>query len=215
MKPMHASRRTRSASVLFLVAAGLWVARSGELGAQQAGQQPESPITLTIFPHMGVSTTPAEVLGAVSATAGFRVAVELLTLAAPDGQIGVFVAARATALAVNEQRICTPSCSGMADLKMSYMATAEGGIVVRTWVRPYVFGFFGRATPVDRSQAYDPATRTYAQNSSSTWGAGGGFTLLMGRIRLQLEGRYRRDRRYLRNADDSFEFVFGVPLRSS
>ena len=164
---------------------------------------------------MGVSTTPAEVLGAVSATAGLRVAVELLTLAAPDGQIGVFVGARAAALAVNERRICTPSCSGMTDLKLSYMATAEGGIVVRTWVRPYVFGFFGRATPVDRSQSYDPATGTYAQNSSNTWGAGGGFTLSMGRITLQLEGRYRRGPKILAHRDDSFEFVFGVPLRSS
>lgn len=221
MKRTQSSRTTPSLAWIPLFAAAvLSPVRSGELAAQVAGRQATwqegpPPVVVSVYTHAGISTTPVEVKQPVAATAGLRISIELWTHLGAGAWVAPFVGGRVAALAANEQRICWPeNCEGTTDLKMSYMATMEGGLVFGSPGRPYVFGFFGRATPLTPEHSYDPPTNTYAANSPNTWGAGGGFAITLGRLSLQMEGRFRRDRRYLGTMDDSFEFTLGIPLRS-
>lgn len=198
----------------FVLAVNLLGFGVAEVEAQNA-EPAYYPAVFSVFPHVGVSTAPAEAKAPVAATGGLRISLELWMRFSPRFRMAIFLAGRASVLAVNEQRICQPSCTGTTDLNVSYMGTGEAGLVLGIWGRPYGFVYFGQAHPAEAHQAYDHAKHTYSANSPNTWGFGGGVTLPIGRVTLQLEARFRRDKRYLVHSNDSMEFVLGFPLWSA
>lgn len=199
----------------FVLVASLLGFGVAELEAQDV-EPAYYPAVFSVFPHVGVSTLPAEAKAPVAATGGLRIAMELWMRFTPRFRMAAFMAGRVGVLAVNEQRVCEPvACTGTTDLNVSYMGTGEVGLILGIWGRPYGFAYFGQAHPAEAHHGYDHVKKTWSPTSPNTWGFGGGVTLPIGRVTLQLEARYRRDGRYLAHSNDSMEFVLGFPLWSA
>lgn len=213
--------RKRAQTAAVLAAPALCLALSPSLADSAEAQTLDSPpeyaqLAVTVFPFLGASTTPLEQRLPFAPMAGFRVTGELWNHVAPSVRIGVFLGGGATLIAVSERTDCrTGSCGGsQTDLGLSYLATVEGGFTADMPGRPYVLGFLGRAFPSE-AKDYDLARREYNQVLSATWGFGGGAWINSGGISIQVEARFRRDKRYLTTEDDALEILLGVPLRSS
>lgn len=179
-------------------------------------QQPASTeprFTLGVLPYLGVSTTPREQRLPAAPLAGIRLTGNVWTRVSSGMRVATYLGVEGATLAVNESRTDCPSgpCGGQTEIKMSYLATAYGGVKTDVLGLPHFFVFFGRAFPRAFSQ-FNPTTRAYEGNTFVTWGFGGGLVVAAGNVPVHLEGRFRRDRRFDPVEDDAFEFILGVPL---
>ncbi len=125
----------------------------------------------------------------------------------------LFLGGAATALMVNESCESGSACSGETQLAADVVVTAEVGLTLGIPGEPYVVGYFGPAFPA-KAERFDPATPRDRKYRRFSWGGGVGGVPRIGDLSFQIEVRFRRDTRFPAHSNDSFEVLFGVPLRS-
>ncbi len=171
-----------------------------------------APMVFTVFPFAGMSANKRDDRLPLSPMVGVRVSVDLWSQVTPTRRIGTFVGLTGSVLTVSEQRVCRPnSCQGATDFLVDYLATADVGLKVDGPGQPYALVFLGRAYP-SVSRDFDPVTQRYGQTLSMTWGAGGGASLSVGGMSIQIEGRFRKDTRFGSDVENAWEFLVGLPL---
>ena len=185
-------------AVLIILGAALPTTRG--VVAQEAEESEGIAASLMLLPYAGVSDNPREMRLPVSPMAGMRATAEVwLPLPGPV-RLAAFVGGAGTIVAIN----------GEASLEIDYLTTVEAGIKTDLPAQPYVIGFFGRAYPV-ANQTYDVELRKWVGGESAVFGLGAGLSPVVGRSAFNIEGRYRRDRRFPAHLDESFEILVGFP----
>lgn len=180
----------------------------------QARESDRGPgVRLVAVPAVGASFNEREARLPVSPTAFVRVALETWS-AVGGAEFALFLGAAATGVMVNESCSTEDACAGATQLAADFVATAEAGLIFGIPGEPYLVGFWGQGFPA-KAEPFDPhapnASRRYRRFS---WGGGVGIAPRIGALSLMLEVRFRRDGRFAQPHSDSFEVLFGVPLRS-
>ena len=169
--------------------------------AQEVDSAEAKVFSLVLLPYAGVADNPREMRLPVSPMAGMRITGEVwLSLTSSSVRLAPFLGVAGTILAVN----------GDTSLEIDYLTTVEAGIKVDLPAQPYLIGYFGRAYPV-ANQTYDAELRKWVGGESVIFGGGVGLSPVVGRSAFNIEGRYRRDRRFPAHLDESFEIVVGFP----
>lgn len=190
--------RLAAIAVLLVLAPVLQVA--GGVTAQEAEQSEGTRISLVLLPYAGVSDNPREMRLPLAPMAGMRAMGEIVVPLTSSVSVAPFLGVAGTILAVN----------GDASLEIDYLTTVEGGVKVDVPGQPYVIGYFGRAYPV-ANRTYDLGLRKWVGGESAIFGWGVGLSPKLGRSAFNIEGRYRRDRRFAAHLDESFEVLLGFP----
>ena len=168
--------------------------------AQEAQTAESKVFSLVLLPYAGVSDNPREMRLPVSPMAGMRITGEVWLSVTNSVRLAPFLGVAGTILAVN----------GDASLEIDYLTTVEAGIKADLPAQPYLIGYFGRAYPV-ANQTYDAELRKWVGGESVIFGLGAGLSPVVGRSAFNIEGRYRRDRRFAAHLDESFEILVGFP----
>ena len=173
---------------------------AGGATAQEAEQSEGNRVSLVLLPYAGVADNPREMRLPLAPMAGMRAMGEILVPLTGSVTLAPFLGVAGTILAVN----------GDAGLEIDYLTTVQGGVKVDVPGQPYAIGFFGRAYPV-ANRTYDLETRKWVGGESVVFGWGAGLSPRLGRSAFNIEGRYRRDRRFAAHLDESFEILLGFP----
>lgn len=179
---------------------GLAVPAAGGVTAQEDEQSIVNRISLLLLPYAGVADNPRETRLPVAPMAGMRAMAEIMVPVTPSVTVAPFLGVAGTILAVN----------GDAGLEIDYLTTVEGGVKADVRAQPYVIGFFGRAYPV-ANQTWDAELRKWVGGESVVFGGGVGLSPKLGRSAFNVEARYRVDRRFPVDMDESFEVLIGFP----
>ena len=191
----------RRIAIAVPIVLGLVVTATGGVSsAQEAEESVGNRLSLVLLPYAGVADNPRETRLPVSPMAGMRAMGEILVPLTSTVTIAPFLGVAGTILAVN----------GDAGLEIDYLTTVEAGVKVDVPGQPYAIGFFGRAYPV-ANQTYDRELRKWIGGESVVFGGGAGLSPKLGRSAFNIEGRYRRDRRFAADLDESFEVLVGFP----
>ena len=184
-----------------LVVPGSALLTAGGAAAQDADESEGSFFSVLLMPYAGVADNPRELKLPVAPMAGMRVTGEVWsTLPKLPIRFAPFLGASGSILAVNTED----------GLEIEYLTMAEGGIKLDVRGQPYLVGFIGRAYPV-ANQTYDLDLRKWVGGDSLVFGGGVGLSPMLGRSAFNIEGRYRRDRRFEAHLDESFEILVGFP----
>ena len=170
-------------------------------------------VRLVAVPAVGASFNEREARLPVSPTAFVRIALEVWS-AVGGAEFALFLGGASTGVMVNESCSVEDACAGATQLAADFVATGEAGLIFGIPGEPYLVGFWGQGFPAkaDPFNPYAPnASRRYRRFS---WGGGVGIAPRIGALSLSLEVRFRRDGRFAQPHSDSFEVLFGVPLRS-
>ena len=190
----------RLAAIAVLMVLGPVLPVAGGVTAQEAEQSEGTRVSLVLLPYAGVADNPREMRLPLAPMAGMRAMGEILLPLTSSVTVAPFLGVAGTILAVN----------GDASLEIDYLTTVEGGVKVDVPGQPYLIGYFGRAYPV-ANRTYDLELRKWVGGESVIFGWGVGLSPKLGRSAFNIEGRYRRDRRFAAHLDESFEVLLGFP----
>lgn len=211
---MRSEARRRSVAAALLAAA--FFAVVAPAAAQDVVAAPKSRedrgARLVLVPAAGGSFNKRETRLPVSPTGLLRLQLEMWNNV--DGfPFAVFLGGAATGIVVTEPCPAGRTCASGTQFATDFVATAEAGLILGIPGEPYLLGYWGQGFPAraERFSATAPQDRRYRRFS---WGGGGGIAPQIGQLPLLIEVRFRRDGRYPPASSDSFEVLFGVPLRS-
>lgn len=202
------------------VLAAVFLHVAAPASAQQAPPPVQAPasdrgpgVRLVAVPAVGASFNDREARLPVSPTAFVRISLEAWS-AVGGADFALFLGGAATGVMVNEACSTEDACTGATQLAADFVATAEAGLIFGVPGEPYLVGFWGQGFPA-KAEPFDPfAPNTPRRYRRFSWGGGVGIAPRIGALSLLLEVRFRRDGRFAQPHSDSFEALFGVPLRS-
>ena len=187
-------------AIAVLVVLGIGLSPPEGAGAQEEEQAEGRVFQVLLMPYAGVADNPREERLPVSPLGGMRITGEVWSSLPNSIRFAPFLGVAGSIVAVN----------GSDGLEVEYLTTAEAGIKVDVPGQPYLIGFFGRAYPA-AGQTYDLELRKWVGGESVVFGGGVGLSPVLGRSAFNIEARYRRDRRFAVNLDESFEVLVGFP----
>ena len=190
----------RRIAIAVPIVLGLVIPATGGVTAQEDEQSLVSRISLLLLPYAGVADNPREMRLPVAPMAGMRATGEIPVPVTSSVTVVPFLGVAGTVLAIN----------GDAGLEIDYLTTVEGGVKADVPAQPYLIGFIGRAYPV-ANQTWDAELRKWVGGESLVFGGGVGLSPRLGRSAFNVEGRYRQDRRFPVDMDESFEILIGFP----